>query len=405
MLTHLILLLSRAFAADLPADADSPMHDLSDAEAETHVIALPNIGFDTDDGLGFGARVELTRVGAAWSPYQASYVFQGFATLRGYHHHRFRLDLPYVGERPHRVTVHLAWRQWNHDGYWGLGNVAPLDDEVVLAQEEGNSQDYYRYTLIQPYSHFTLRTPLWGPWLVFGALDLKYSVVRTFEPSLLAAEQPFGMDGGLAATVFAGLLYDTREPEVTPEGGVLLELSGQASVGQHDAAYVGVLGSARAYQSLADRLVLAGRLIAEQRIGRVPFYDLVQWGGLIPVGGFGGHETVRGLSYGRYHGKFKAVANVELRVDVASMTALKRSLEWQLVPFYDTGLVHQPGDPWVDPEFPLLHHGLGAGVRAIFDTTLVGRLDVGVSPDVVRQENHSYIRPSLGIYFVFDHTF
>ena len=87
----------------------------------------------------------------------------------------------------------------------------------------------------------------------------------------------------------------------------------------------------------------------------------------------------------------------------------KRPMRWQVVPFADSGLcfgvaeadrsAESSGGAWP------VTHGVGAGVRAIFDTTLVGRVDVAAGWDRVQEGDEVRRSPDLGIYLVFDHTF
>jgi hypothetical protein len=48
---------------------------------------------------------------------------------------------------------------------------------------------------------------------------------------------------------------------------------------------------------------------------------------------------------------------------------------------------------------------VGGGIRAIFDTTLVGRVDLACGWDPATRDGDLARRPDLGVYVVFDHTF
>ena len=53
-----------------------------------------------------------------------------------------------------------------------------------------------------------------------------------------------------------------------------------------------------------------------------------------------------------------------------------------------------------------IHPATGLGVRAIYDRTLVGRLDVGVAADPIEQPNGDVVmEPTVGVYIVFGHAF
>lgn len=397
-----MLLLSLALAAE-PAPAVPADRDLKWS-------ALPNVSYDSDDKFGLGARAQFDVLRPGYAPYRASYVVHLFATTNGYHHHRFRFDL--VGIGPHdnlRLTGHLAFRAWLNDGYWGIGNgtmrQAELESEAL--PEDDPLQKYYRYRLVQPFSNLTLRDALGGPWVAYGSVQARYTSVHTYEGSLLEAEAPFGMEGGPAVQLSGGVLYDTREPEVTPARGMLLELGARGVVGAHGQRFGGPFASARGYVTLAPHLTYAARWMTEYLAGEVPFYEMVHWGGFVPIPGFGGAETLRGIPFGRWRAPGKMVLDTELRMDVGTMRAAGEDLRWQLVPLADVGVVFGAGeDASAPPPANPLHPTAGLGVRAIWATTLVGRADIAVGEDhLIDAAGELRSVPDLGFYLAFDHTF
>lgn len=367
-------------------------------------VAIPNASYDVDDGFGAGARAELDWYKPGYSPYQLAFVTQAFLTTNGYHHHRVRFDAPGLGPKHTlRLTGHFAYRQWLNDGYWGMGNATTLDRGVVDGTS-ANADKRYRYTLIQPFARLTLRGELGGPWAWFAFVAGRWSDVETYSGSLLAEEAPLGMVPGFGVQPGLGVLFDTREPELTPDRGALLELSvrGMPRVGAAEAEWVAVFASARAFWTLGPKVVFGSRLMGEAMFGDVPFYDLNTWGGLTPMMGFGGSDTLRGVSFGRYHDLDKAVWNNELRIDVGSQTLLHRELRWQVVPFFDLGMVWG-SEPVGDVP---LHPGLGVGIHPIVEGTFVGRLDVALGLDEVEEPDGSRTPvPNPGVYVVFDHMF
>jgi hypothetical protein len=372
---------------------------------------LPNVAFDTDDGLGFGARGELAVATPGYEPYRTAYVVHAFATLRGYHHHRFRLDRVGLGRgRRVRVTLHLAWRQWLNDGYWGIGN----GTAVERAYADGIPDDdprlkRYRYSLYQPFTHLAVRVRLDRGFSLFSAFSPRFTAVRTYPGSLLEEQRPFGMDGGLSLPLTVGLLYDSRQPEADPQRGLFAELGARVS-GQPTGAR-GVFGALhvtlRGYLRVARWLVLAGRVMTEVLFGDIPFYEMVHWGGSIPVAGFGGFETLRGIPFGRWRAPGKAVLNLEARFRLFAHTIFRRPIYWQLGLFCDSGLVFAEGERATapSPRQPL-HVSGGGGIRAVFQETFVARLDTGVGLDTIRElDGRETYTPSIGLYIVFDQAF
>ncbi len=377
-------------------------------------LVLPNASYDSDDKFGVGLRVQVVQPKAGLDPYRAAFMAHAFATTNGYHHHRFRFDLVGLGPQERlRLTGHFAYRAWLNDGYWGVGNATVRDVAYDVDDPEDPARKRYRYALVQPFGQLAARWRLAGPWEVFGSANVRYSVVDATEGSLVAQERPLGIEGGLAVQGIGGVMFDTRDPEITPEKGVQVEVAGRVVTGTY--TFGGPFASARGWVSLGPRLVLAQRLMGEYLFGAVPFYEMVHWGGAVPIAGFGGADTLRGVNFGRWRGPGKAVSNTELRVDVLEHGALGKPLRWQLVPFVDAGTVWGHGDFDTDgaPYTPgpdgtdgsaaalRLHPAGGAGVRAIWAESLVGRVDVGVSEDLTDQGS----APDVGFYLVFDHLF
>lgn len=381
---------------------------------------VPNVGFDTDDGLGFGARFELQRKDPERLPYRFGLVVHGYATLRGYHHHRLYFDLPGLGpKRRGRATLKIAYRQWLNDGYWGLGNGTVREEAYVGEFEKDDPRrKRYRYNLIQPFVHLALRQGLRPPFAAFLTLRLQYTIVKTYDGSLLDAERPPGMAGGPSIEVGTGLIVDTRDNEAAPNAGTFSELAIRAApdLTGKGGAYIAPFLSARAYHTLVPgrmdrpwtgRLVVAWRLMGEWLLGDPPFYEMTRWGGSVPLLGFGGYETLRGAPFGRYRAPGRLVANVEARIDVFQVRLFKQPLRVQVVPFVDVGAVWGAG-PLVSeppPRVPL-HPTPGLGLHVVYAESFVGRVDFSVAPDAVRGAD-GVVRdePYWGLYLMFDQCF
>lgn len=385
----------------LPASAAEP----TEARPESRVswVAVPAFGYDVDDGFGFGARGEIDWYEPGYDPYAFALVAHAYASTNGFHHHRVRFDAPGLGPaHTLRLTGHFAYRQWLNDGYWGMGNDTVLDRAAYDAVPDDPLYKRYRYTLIQPFGRLTLRGELGGPWAWFAFLAGRWSLIETYAGSVAEEERPLGMEGGWGVQPGLGLLYDTREPELTPDAGVLLELSvrGMPRLPGAEAEWFAAFASARGFVSLGPKVVFGARVMGEAMWGDVPFYDLNTWGGLVPTMGVGGSDSVRGVSFGRWRDDQKVAVNTELRIDVGSHLAFKREVRWQLVPFADAVTVW--GETGLG-DWPV-HPGVGLGVHPIVEDTFVGRLDVAVGLDRVREADGSLTPvPNLGVYVVFDH--
>ncbi len=404
------LLLSLLLAG--PALAEEP--EQAEAREKPHSwFAMPTAGYDADDGFGFGARFEIQRRAPDADPYVAWFMVQGWVTLKGYHDHRLELDLPGLGPGGRvRVNVRLAYRQWLNDGYWGIGNGVTRERAFVGKFETDDPRrKRYRYWLMQPFAFVGLRWDLdESPVALFGNLTVRWVRVSTYELSLVNEQAPEGMDGGFTVQLCGGFLVDTRDNEVAPNRGGLLELSARFAPAfpGSTGAFAGPFASARGYFGLVpDRLVLATRLMAEWLFGDVPFFDLVRWGGSVPIMGVGGYETVRGMPFGRWRAPGKAVGNVELRIDLFQHRLFKRQMRWQLVPFVDVATVWGAGEDATapPPDFPL-HPTVGIGAHWVFAKAFVARIDAGFGPDAVREPDGSITQePGWGLYLQFGQTY
>jgi hypothetical protein len=385
-----------------PAEEAAPAAPSAEPEKRFTWVAIPNFGYDVDDGFGAGARAELDWYAPGHDPYQLAFVTQAYLTTNGYHHHRVRFDAPGLGVNHRlRLSGHFAYRQWLNDGYWGMGNDTALA-RAVVDRERADAATAYRYTLVQPFGRLTLRGEIDGPWAWFAFLAGRWSQVSTYAGSVLEAEQPLGMQGGWGVQPGVGLLYDTREPELTPDGGVLIELSarGMPRIPDAEGEWIAAFASVRGFVTLGPRVVLASRLMGEAMFGDVPFYDLNSWGGLVPTMGFGGADSIRGVNFGRWRDVHKLAANNELRIDVYTHTVLNREIRWQVVPFVDAGVVWgtAPLGEWP------VHPGAGLGIHPIVSDTFVGRFDFAVGTDQVAEDNGTETTiPVLGVYVVFEH--
>ena len=155
------------------------------------------------------------------------------------------------------------------------------------------------------------------------------------------------------------------------------------------------------------RFVLAYRVMAEWLFGDVPFYELTRWGGSVPILGFGGWETLRGIPFGRYRAPGRAIANVEWRIEVLRHAFFRSELRWQVVPFVDLGAVWGAGEAATAdaPEVPL-HPAVGLGIHPVLAGSFMGRMDVAFAPERVRDDDGT-VREEFGwgFYLSFDQMF
>jgi outer membrane protein assembly factor BamA len=142
--------------------------------------------------------------------------------------------------------------------------------------------------------------------------------------------------------------------------------------------------------------VAAWRAVVDAEFGNVPFYDLYTGEPFLQDTIIGGSSGVRGVPEGRYLGKLKTVANVELRAMLIDFHVLGQSIHVGADVFADAGRV------WSDYTFSNpadadgvgIKWGTGVGAYLIWGQAAVFRIEVAYSPDAVA-ENPSL---PLGIY-------
>jgi hypothetical protein len=412
---------SPAVAQDANSPGDADQSTAKEGLAPEGVLAarrldwlvVPISAYNTDNGLGFGLRAELSWKEPDYEPYRTAFMIQGYASLANFHKHMIRWDrLGLGGDRRLRLTINGVYRQWMNDGYWGIGN-----DRLRMRAYTGNfdteddRRKRYQYQLIQPFLQATLRVDVAERWVSFFSLTGKWSQIGTYADSLLEEEQPFGMEGGLNIQLALGVIYDSREPEIDTLHGLFAEATvfGSVMTDLGQGRFAGFFTSLCGYRALTSWLVVAGRIMAEMMFGEVPFYEMVHWHGALPVAGFGGSWAVRGIPFGRWRGPHKTVGNVEARFRLIKHPLFGRSVVWQLGLFGDGGLVwgapNEESTPDPPPPYPF-HLTGGVGIRVSYADSFVGRLDTAVGSDYVLEPNGRVTAvASYGIYAAFGHIF
>lgn len=238
-----------------------------------------------------------------------------------------------------RARLTLTAARDNRLGYYGVGNgtrYAPDSGRRVGAY-------FYRVSRTRLLARATLQRRLIGPLrlLVGGA------VVRT-DFRALPGRSVFG-DDLAAGTVDprtvpftdkvarAGVVLDTRDNEVDPHTGFLVEALFASGTG-----YTRTTGHARVHVRPVRRLVLAGRLAAEGTGGRPPLAVQQEMeSSEQPFVAVGGYRSLRAYQEERFTERGKLIGGLEARY---ALLAVGDALELKLVVFYDAGRVFGPGE-------------------------------------------------------------
>lgn len=441
------VLLAASLAA-LPAGAQDPSEDAAVAPAVPGAEAsppspptrtgwsiqgLPLLNFNSDEGLGFGARALLVDAGdGSQAPYRYALVAQFFQTTRGVAAHRLMFDAPGFLESPWRLGLDLSLLNERFSPYFGLGaaaayepTFAACDDRDALATAPdvcpGNPDfrglRYYSFEQRTfPSVVFNARRSLVGPLQValgyrfrltkvsarYGADDLGQLRDSRLEEDARAGLLTGAAAGGAGtfrtAEVTAGLLLDTRDNEPAPVRGMFHELTLRGAAGATGSSfdYWGATANLRFYHPVvSERVVAALRLMVDVMGGDVPFFLLSSFGGVEwrdGWGGIGGVYTARGILKNRMQGEVKALANGELRWRFLSVAPGQQRVDFTLIAFLDAG------QAWADARFRddgLARYAGGGGLRIAWEKNFIVRVDYGVSP----RDGTS------GFYLDFNHLF
>ena len=411
------------------AEARPEPRDDTPAEAaqssRTELAALPIFAGNSDIGVQFGGAAFVTHLADGLRPYAWKADLLLSLSLKpgpdggvdlAQQAHDLRLDIPrFLGSRV-RVMPGLFVERHVNAGYFGLGNAppaVPLPDGSVGR----------RYHSITEEARFRLNTrfPLRGRIDGMLGLQLRYTDADAYPYSKLAADaaalEPdgrrriFGLDPIASAIPAAGLVYDTRDDEISPRSGAFDIVGVRAGVGvpvgtgssNRGMRYVGGSVVLRRYAPIVGPLVLATRFVGDVIAGEAPFYDLVQGITFTPIDLIGGHGGLRGVPNGRYAGKIKMLASVELRSELVRFGVLSQRFRLGAQAFGDVGRVWSDfrSDPSRDGRGLGPKYGVGGGLYVIWGAAAAIRLEVAYSPDAIAAN------PGLpiGVYIADGHAF
>ncbi len=414
-----------------------PAVERSPVRTGWRVQGLPLVNYNSDEGLGYGARLMLVdRGNGTERPYRMVFVAQFFQTTRGVANHRLFLDAPRFLESRWRLAASVGIINDRFSPYFGLGQragytaaYATCADRSTLSTNPDVCPDNPDFRGLRYYTYDQRTLPSImvngrrqlgdSPWQLEVGYRFRLTDVRTrygaddlgqARESLLEEDIRAGLVGGLgeeraggllrlrSGEVNAGVILDLRDNEPAPVRGMFHEfaLRGAAPATGSAFTYGGASLNLRFYHPLfTERLVAALRLFGDVVAGDVPFTLLSTFTGIEwreGFGGIGGVYSARGILKNRLQGKAKLLGNGELRWKFLSVEPGGQRLDFTLISFFDAGRA------WTDPRFrdattPL--YGAGGGLRIAWEENFVVRADYGVSPR----------DGTTGFYLDFNHMF
>ena len=254
-----------------------------------------------------------------------------------------------------RLGLTLSVIRGNRLGYYGQGNDAPFDSDSLTGRSH-----FYQVARTTGGARATVQRRLVGRLraLVGGTIDHTDfrelpggSVFQRDRASgtITDEEDPFNDAVGRV-----GLVFDSRDLEADPHGGIVAE----ALVGW-GRGYTRTTAGLRAYVHPLERLILAARLGGESMTGAPPLSaQMTMESSEGPIVAMGGRRSLRGYHDARFIGPGKLLASLEARY---GLIWAPRVLEVKLFAFYDAGRVFGPGEP-IQLTKQGLHSAWGGGV-------------------------------------------
>lgn len=391
-----------AGAAALPASPASPEapapvpashHTLPpDTTRRIERALLPLLGYDTETGVSFGVLAQRNDERAGYEPHYASLRAQVAVTTRGFYTAQIDHDTfaPFSGRL--RVTSLLYADRFLREPFFGPGNGSTYSDSLWDAGAYFHERRQIGLEIIGA-------MPVGGPHSLLLFLDaIRDASIANSDGSDLFRRLPSEQTVG-SGLVAAGLGWslDTRDDELIPRRGVLLEAGLRATVpGLSTWSMREVQLDLRQYRPLLRHFWIFGEVTLAQRLrfdaawGEVPYWREPR---------LGSEDDLRGYPLNRFQGRASWLHMLELRSWFLELPDSGLRLGGHF--FWDVGRVFGGGEsytftcppnarctdllPRPDGSEALLrdlHHAYGfGGVLAPGESDFFVRMDFGFTPE------------------------
>ena len=350
-------------------------------------IGYPKLFYTVRDGLAGGLYYAQVHPPGYrdWfdpQPYRASLAFDGQIATSGSYKFGLYARMPNLVPG-WRFSLVAETRRRSRQNYFGLGNATEYDDDNV----NDARPHYYRADHHAAFLRGEVQRKLVSHLRALVGFHTERWTIDTLPGvTLLAIHGNAGMDlpiGRATADLSArfGLVFDTRDDEIAPTHGVLLE----AIFGVADSTVAGALSytrttmSASAYWSSSEQLTFAGRVLAQVMTGApaIGSYFLIEASDK-PLHGLGGPGSHRASASPRYYGEDKLFTNLEARYKVVGE---RHVIAASLVGFVDVGRVFRPGEDDFKLTLDGMHVGVGGGPVLSFGRVAVLGTTLAYGPD------------------------
>lgn len=326
---------------DEPEDEEAELHGARPLDWGSRWMPLPDVGFNSDQGLVIGAGAQRTAWGFRQHPYETLFsVRAGIATRTRRGRATLELDAPFFGTGARSLTS-LRYRGDRFLNYYGLGNESA---------SEGSRQFFSAQRTDVWLESRVAVIPTPGVEASIGP-SLRFGDPHDIEGTLIEAEAPYGIDGFTQLGLRGALSVDRRDSPRLPRSGFFAEVEGAWNPALFDVeeTFFTVDGQLSAYLSAGGPLapVLALRAAGRRQFGDYPYLEAAY---------LGGSDLLRGYVDQRFAGDASVVFNAELRLNVTNFFFLFPG-DLGLLGLVDTGRVFLDGESSSE-----WHSSVGGGV-------------------------------------------
>ena len=373
---------------------------------------MPNLGYTTDTGVTLGAFSDFFYYGDG-SSYPNFLHHAGFSAAyatKGSWYAHFYFESPALIEGL-RLNASITYRDAMVNNFYGFNGIASPYDAGLDLNAENRTAWYTNHRRFFRVSGSVMggigRHLDWMGGFVFRHVRMADFSLEKYDSgnSLFTAYRDIGLiredefAGGTSLEFKAGLVYDSRDVELSPNKGMYgeLYLVGNAALGQWKYSYAQLVGHFRHYITLfPGRLVFAYHLgIQHQFAGEIPYYNLNEIATIFypyeEICGLGSRVTVRGIRYNRIMAAGYAWGNFELRFIPFKFHLFGQRFNLVLNPFADLcaitrpyrqeqqkelGRTHPELNLWQDKTLPVMA-AFGLGGKIQMNTNFILSLEVG----------------------------
>ena len=411
----------------------SPPPQAAPLKEGTAVTALPLVGYTTDWGLLYGARLITTNYNKNMLDYNYRFWFQFLNSSLGYSDHAF--NFKYNTRQGIEFKTRIGYKRDKYANYFGLGNFQDiarikqiksnrpietiganinrnfqnqidndaLDDALIDSQNR-----FFNYDYTSPYLDFTIGNWIRGSkfkWLT--GFSLQNYILRTYNnffdngtilkklPSFIDLEQPTGYEAIIddkqktVNYLKLGFAYDTRPLERinNPNSGIFTDFFVESSSKIFGSNYTfsKFTYTFRQFYTFKEdywkarkmEWTFVYRILLNSASGsNVPFFEAGRIDTIEESSrGLGGVGGLRGYVDNQFIDNFMALINLEMRWTFAK-TSLLGGMNWQWFVFYDLGRVSKNIQKFALDYF---HKDAGLGLTAIWNENTPLKLFVGYS--------------------------